>query len=72
MKSTKIKKDFLFKLEFFYRNFGSDWSVADFSNDTNTQIVLKDYLVFLEEKGVVKLLDEDKFKIIDLPSNKDI
>lgn len=26
----KMKEEFLYKLELFYRNFGSDWSIEDF------------------------------------------
>ena len=56
MKKNKIKKEFLHKLEFFYRNLGSIWSV-------------KDYLLVLEEKGIVKIIEDNKFKITNLPSS---
>lgn len=66
---NEIKKEFLYKLELFYRNFGSDWSVEDFSNDRNIQEFLKDYLLVLEEKGIVKIIEGNKFKITNLPSS---
>uniref|UniRef100_A0AB33JD91 Uncharacterized protein n=1 Tax=Prevotella sp. GTC17260 TaxID=3236796 RepID=A0AB33JD91_9BACT len=69
MRKMKIKKNFLYKLEFFYRNFGSDWSIEDFSNNRNVQKFLKDYLLVLEEKGIVKIIEGNKFKITDLPSS---
>lgn len=72
MNKTKLKKNFLITLEIFYQNYGNVWSVKNFSKNSNVQAVLRDYLLLLEEKGVVKLLDSDKFKIIDLPSNKNI
>uniref|UniRef100_A0AB33ISS9 Uncharacterized protein n=1 Tax=Prevotella sp. GTC17253 TaxID=3236793 RepID=A0AB33ISS9_9BACT len=69
MRKMKIKKNFLYKLEFFYRNFGSDWSIEDFSNNRNVQKFLKDYLLVLEEKGIVKIIEGNKFKITNLPSS---
>ncbi len=46
MKKNKIKKEFLNKLEFFYRNLGSIWSVEDFTNNRDVQSLLKDYLYY--------------------------
>ena len=66
---NEIKKEFLYKLEFFYRNLGSIWSVEDFTNNRNVQSLLKDYLLVLEEKGIVKIIDGNRFKITNLPSN---
>lgn len=65
----KIKKEFLHKLEFFYRNFGSIWYVEDFTNNKNIQSLLKEYLLVLEEKGIVKIIESNKFKITNLPSS---
>ena len=65
----KMKEEFLYKLELFYRNFGSDWSIEDFSNDRNVQEFLKNYLLVLEEKGIVKIIENNKFRIINLPSS---
>ena len=62
MRKNKIKKEFLHKLEFFYRNLGSIWSVE-------VQSLLKDYLLVLEEKGIVKIIEGNKFKITNLPSS---
>ena len=69
MKKNKIKKEFLHKLEFFYRNFGSIWYVEDFTNNKNIQSLLKEYLLVLEEKGIVKIIESNKFKITNLPSS---
>lgn len=56
-------------MELFYRNFGSDWSIEDFSNDRNVQEFLKNYLLVLEEKGIVEIIENNKFRIINLPSS---
>jgi hypothetical protein len=53
----------------FYRNFGSDWSIEDFSSDRNVQEFLKNYLLVLEEKGIVEIIENNKFRIINLPSS---
>ena len=65
----KMKEEFLYKLELFYRNFGSDWSIEDFSSDRSAQEFLKNYLLVLEEKGIVKIIGNNKFRIINLPSS---
>ena len=44
MRKMKIKKEFLYKLELFYRNFGSDWSIENFSSDRNIQEFLKIFI----------------------------
>ena len=59
----KMKEEFLYKLELFYRNFGSDWSIEDFSSDRNVQEFLKNYLLVLEEKGIVEIIENNKFAI---------
>ena len=69
MKKNKIKKEFLHKLEFFYRNFGSIWYIEDFTKNKNIQNLLKEYLLVLEEKGIVKIIEGNKFKITNLPSS---
>ncbi|MRI63601.1 hypothetical protein EDM00_06310 [Ornithobacterium rhinotracheale] len=68
MNKSKIKTDFLNKIELFYRNFGSDWEIKDFSENTNVQAIIKDYLKVLEKKGIIEFIDDIKFRIIDLPS----
>ncbi|EGV28717.1 hypothetical protein HMPREF9431_02474 [Segatella oulorum F0390] len=65
----KMKEEFLYKLELFYRNFGSDWSIEDFSSDRNVQEFLKNYLLTLEEKGIVEIIENNKFRIKNLPSS---
>lgn len=69
MRKNKIKKEFLYKLELFYRNFGNEWAIEDFSNDRNIQEFLKNYLLVLEEKGIVKIIENNKFKITNFPSS---
>ncbi len=65
----KIEK-FLYLLEFFYRNYGSKWSVKDFLSKGYTQEFIKKNLIKLKEKKVIKFLDNiDEFEVIDLPSN---
>lgn len=65
----KMKEEFLYKLELFYRNFGSDWSIEDFSSDRNIQEFLKNYLLTLEEKSIVEIIENNKFRIKNLPSS---
>lgn len=69
MNKNRIITDFLNKIELFYRNFGSDWEVKDFSKNINVQLVIKDYLIILEKRGIIEFIDDEKFRIIDLPSN---
>jgi hypothetical protein len=69
MKKNRIIADFLNKIELFYRNFGSDWEIKDFSKNINVQLIIKDYLIVLEKKGIIEFIDDKKFRIIDLPSN---
>ncbi|WP_448825298.1 hypothetical protein [Capnocytophaga ochracea] len=63
-----IINNFLNRLELFYRNFGDEWKISDFSANRNTQKILKEYLITLEVKGIIKFIDDNKFKIINLPS----
>ena len=69
MNKSKIINDFLNRMELFYRNFGSDWEVKDFSKKAKNQEVIKEYLIILEKKGIIEFLDDKKFRIVDLPSN---
>ena len=32
--------------------------------------LIKEFLPFLESKGIIEIVSEEKFKIIDLPSNR--
>lgn len=70
MSQSKIKKDFLFHLEHFYRNFGNEWAIDEFPKTItrNKEAILK-ILPELEEKGILKLNpDKQSFTIIKLPS----
>ncbi len=67
---TKIKKDFLFYLEHFFRNFGNEWTLDEFPNSVTKH---KDKIIALlpelEEKGILKLKsDKQSFTILKLPS----
>ncbi len=66
----KIKRDFLHKVELFYRNFGNEWSIDDFELNQKKQKYLLKVLIELNEMKIIKLNEDGKsFKIIDLPSN---
>jgi len=68
--SSNIKNKFLFYLEHFYRNFGNEWSIDEFPKDvTKNKDVLVTFLLELQEKGIIKLLDDKQsFIILKLPS----
>lgn len=69
MNAKEIKKKFLQKLELFYRNFGDEWCVEDFSENENEKNIIKNFLPILSEKKIIVMNDnENCFKIIDLPS----
>lgn len=70
MKTKAIIDNFLYKIEFFYRNFGNEWSISDFTQHEKQKNVIKEFLPFLEKKGIIEIVSEEKFKIIDLPSNR--
>ena len=67
---SKRKKDFINKLELFYRNFGNEWSLDDFISEKSQHNFYFRILVELEKQRIIEI-DENKstFKIIDLPSN---
>lgn len=70
MKKKKLRIDFLNRLELFYRNHGSNWTLDDFVKSQNQQDYLLPFLSELEKKEII-ILKEDRrsFTIIDLPSN---
>ena len=70
MKTKAIIDNFLYKIELFYRNFGNEWSINDFTQHEKQKNVIKEFLPFLESKGIIEIVSEEKFKIIDLPSNR--
>ena len=39
-------------------------------DDFKSPNVIKEFLPFLESKGIIEIVSEEKFKIIDLPSNR--
>ena len=70
MSKLEIKKNFINKLELFYRNFGSEWRIDEIISNENQQDYIIKFLPELEEKGIIKLnSDKTSFTIIDLPSN---
>ena len=50
MKTKVIIDNFLYKIEFFYRNFGNEWSISDFTQHEKQKNVIKEFLPFLEKK----------------------
>ena len=70
MSKTELKKNFLDKIELFYRNFGNEWTLDDFVTNPSQKEYLAKYLIQLVDKGIVTLNQDSKsFTIIDLPSN---
>ncbi len=70
MSKRAFKENFLVRLELFYRNYGSDWTLSDFSISKSQMSYMRDFLIKLEEKGILKINpDGESFKVIDLPSN---
>ena len=66
----QIKKEFLHQVEFFYRNFGNEWTLNEFPDPVKNHIeYLLDYLPELEKAGIIELKEGGKFIIKDLPSN---
>jgi hypothetical protein len=70
MSKSKIKKDFLFHLELFHRNFGSQWTLDDFPESIKkNKIFLTPYLKELEQLGIISIKEDQRtFLIIKLPS----
>ena len=70
MSKQKVKQQFLDKLELFYRNFGSDWTIEELVTNPAQQEYLLEFLIELDKKKVISLKKDGKsFIIIDLPSN---
>ncbi|WP_454947079.1 hypothetical protein [Capnocytophaga leadbetteri] len=70
VKKEEIIDDFIHKIEVYYRNFGSEWSICDFSQNEVRKEVMKIFLPTLEQKGIIKIITDERFEIIDLPSNQ--
>jgi hypothetical protein len=69
MGKTQLKKDFLFHLELFFRNFGNEWTLNDFPKHFNPHHkMLTEYLLELEKLGIVELKEHGRFVIKELPS----
>lgn len=63
MKTKAIIDNFLYKIEFFYRNFGNEWSISDFTQHEKQKNVIKEFLPFLEKKGLLKLYLKRSLKL---------
>jgi hypothetical protein len=65
----KIESEFLHQLEFFYRNFGADWTLDEFPNPVKKH---KEYLLTflpkLDVQGIIKLNNDNSFTVLRLPS----
>lgn len=68
MKKNEFYSSIIDRMELFYRNFGAEWCIGDFTANTKKQELIKELILILEKKGIVKVVDGDKFIIIDLPS----
>ncbi len=72
MSKTEVKKKFIDRMEFFYRNFGSEWTSNDFVSNDNQKEYLGKLLIELQNKGVISINKEGKsFTILYLPSKYD-
>ncbi|TDM00465.1 MAG: hypothetical protein C4K58_04465 [Flavobacteriaceae bacterium] len=70
MSKTELKKRFINKLEIFYRNYGSEWTLDDFVKNDSQKEYLQKFLVELAEKKIISLHEDGKsFTILDLPSH---
>lgn len=66
---SKIESEFLHQLEFFYRNFGADWTLDEFPNPiVKHKEYLLTFLPKLAEKEIIKINDDNSFTILKLPS----
>ncbi len=66
---SKIESEFLHQLEFFYRNFGADWTLDEFPNPVKKHKEhLLAFLPKLAEKEIIKLNPDNSFTILKLPS----
>ncbi|WP_435262403.1 hypothetical protein [Tenacibaculum sp. nBUS_03] len=68
---SNLEKTFLKELEWFYRNYGNEWSLDDFSNKIkNNKKKLEKILKFLSEKGIISINSKVgySFKILKLPN----
>lgn len=69
MNSKKVKEDFLFHLELYFRNFGNEWTISDFPKYfMHHEKMLTEYLKELEQLGIVEIKDANTFIIKELPS----
>jgi len=67
---TRLEQRFLDELERYYRYYGNEWTLDDFSNRIkNNKQKLEKVLIYLSDKGIVSLEKGEKysFKILKLP-----
>ena len=69
MNDKKVKEDFLFHLELYFRNFGNEWTISDFPRHfVRQEKMLTEYLKELEQLGIVEMKNASTFIIKKLPS----
>ena len=69
MTKAQLKKDFLYYLEVYFRNFGNEWTLNDFPRHFKRyHNTLTEYLSELEKLGIIELKEHGKFVIKELPS----
>ena len=69
MNNAELKKDFLFHLELYFRNFGNEWTLDSFPDRFKRRRKMLDkYLKELEQLGIIAFIDGEKFEIKRLPS----
>ncbi len=70
---SKLEKQFLKELEWFYRNYGNEWSLDDFSNKVRkNKEKLEKLLMYLSDQKIIKIDESDKymFTVLKLPDFK--
>lgn len=69
MNHKKVKEEFLFHLELYFRNFGNEWTISDFPKQfMRHEKMLTEYLKEPEQLGVVEIKEANTFIIKKLPS----
>jgi len=68
---NNLQKEFLFYIEWLYRNYGNNWNISDFPEKfKNNMENLQPFINELNEKGIIKLSDDGlSLTILELPSS---
>lgn len=68
LSKEKIYKEFLYQMEWFYRNYGNKWRYEDFSKAIRNNIdKIQNLISFLEKKGFLQKIDNEEIVILKLP-----